>query len=140
MTQGQNRRLAWSLVMFLGLGVVSQVAAQGAPPAGTYRLIVLSPKDGAVVKGPKVHVVLKAKGTLAGHTARHHLFLDTDLTVADGALPSGVRGIVHLGPQQHEYTFPAVGRGPHRLIIVLADPGKWGTTPLAADTVHFTVK
>ena len=97
--------------------------------------------------GTSVHVVLEAQGVeiapAAEHragTAHHHLFLDTDLTAPDAAVPVGVPGIVHLGKGQSEYTFEGVAPGVHRLIALLADPNHVPLKPLVADTARFTVK
>jgi len=137
-----------------GVGFVAVVAAGfGAPvaaaqqAAGLVRVRIVEPKGGDSVKGPSIHVVLQAQGVeiapAAEHragTAHHHLFLDTDLTAPDGAVPVGVPGIVHLGKGQTEYTFEAVAPGVHRLIALLADPNHIPLKPLVADTVRFVVK
>jgi hypothetical protein len=151
MTHAQHRQFPWTLVAFLGLGIGSQrAAAQGtapAAPATPPKVTIVSPKNGDVVTGPSVHVVLTATGVeiapIAEHragTAHHHLFLDTNVTPSDSAIPAGVPGIVHLGKGQSEYTFDTVAPGPHRLIDVLADPTHVPLKPLVADTVKFTVK
>ena len=134
------------LVAFLaaGLGAPAAAAQQGA---SAVRVRIVEPKGGDSLTGTSVHVVLQAQGVeiapAAEHragTAHHHLFLDTDLTATDAAIPVGTTGIVHLGKGQSEYMFVAVAPGVHRLIALLADPNHVPLKPLAADTVRFVVK
>jgi hypothetical protein len=133
------------VVSLLGAPVAVAQAPAKAAPAPSVR--IMEPKRGATVTGTMVHVVLEAQGVeiapAAEHragTAHHHLFLDTDLTAADVAIPAGMPGIVHLGKGQSEYMFDAVAPGPHRLIALLADPNHVPLKPLTTDTVRFTVK
>ena len=146
MRHQESRLLAWSLVGVLSISVGWQVAAAQTPAAAPKTTIV-SPKNGDVVTGPSVHVVLAAQGIEIAAaaekkpgTAHHHLFLDTNLTSPDSAIPFGVAGIVHLGKGQSEYTFDTVAPGSHRLIDVLADPNHVPLKPWVVDTVTFTVK
>lgn len=125
-----------------GLGASAAMAQAPAP-----RVRIVEPKGSSTVTGTSVHVVLEAQGVeiapAAEHragTAHHHLFLDTNLTADDAAIPVGMPGIVHLGKGQSEYTFEGVAPGVHRLIAVLADPNHVPLKPLVADTVRFTVK
>jgi hypothetical protein len=130
-----------------GLGARA-AAAQATPQAAPApRVRIVEPKQGAIVTGTMVDVVLEAQGVeiapAAEHragTAHHHLFLDTDLTASDMGIPAGMPGIVHLGKGQSTYMFEAVAPGPHRLIALLADPNHVPLKPLVADTVRFTVK
>lgn len=131
----------------LGLAAPPGMAAQASKPTAAPKVTIVSPKDGAVLTGPSVHVVLAVEGVeiapAAEHrpgTAHHHLFLDVKMSAADSAIPAGVAGIVHLGKGQTEYTFDAVAAGPHRLIALLGDPNHIPLKPLVADSVHFTVK
>jgi len=130
-----------------GLGAPAAVAQAPAKAAPAPSVKIMQPKQGATVAGTMVDVVLEAQGVeiapAAEHragTAHHHLFLDTDLTAADVAIPVGMPGIVHLGKGQSKYIFEGVAPGPHRLIALLADPNHVPLKPLAADTVRFTVK
>ena len=130
-----------------GLGAPAAVAQAPAKAAPAPSVKIMQPKQGATVAGTMVDVVLEAQGVeiapAAEHragTAHHHLFLDTDLTPADVAIPVGMPGIVHLGKGQSKYIFEGVAPGPHRLIALLADPNHVPLKPLAADTVRFTVK
>ncbi|HXQ29778.1 MAG TPA: DUF4399 domain-containing protein [Gemmatimonadales bacterium] len=125
----------------------AQAAGGTMAPAAAPKVTIVSPKNGEVVTGPSVHVVLAVQGVeiapAAEHrpgTAHHHLFLDVNVTAADSAIPAGVAGITHLGKGQTEYTYDTVAPGAHRLIDVLGDPNHVPLKPMVADTVHFTVK
>jgi hypothetical protein len=111
------------------------------------RVRIVEPANGATVTGPKVRVVLEARGVPLAPaseqrrgTAHHHLFLDVDLTPPGDTIPAGKAGIIHLGRAQTEFTFDSVAPGPHRIIAELADPWHVPLKPLAVDTVRFTVK
>ena len=131
----------------VGLGAPVAAAQSKAPPDAAVHVRIVLPKGSSTVTGPNVHVVLEAQGIeiapavlqRAG-TAHHHLFLDTDLTAPDAAIPMGTPGIVHLGKGQSEYSFEGVAPGTHRLIALLADPNHVPLKPLVADTVRFDVK
>ncbi len=140
------KRLALGLAAAL-IGLGAGAPGVRAQVAAAPKVTIVSPKDGDVVSGPSVHVVLTAEGVeiapAAEHragTAHHHLFLDVNTTSPDSAIPAEVPGIVHLGKGQSEYTFDTVAPGPHRLIDVLGDPSHVPLKPMVADTVHFTVK
>lgn len=148
-----SRSLAFAVAAAaVALGsAVQQAGAQAAggttAPAAAPKVTIVSPKNGDVVTGPSVHVVLAVQGVeiapAAEHrpgTAHHHLFLDVNITAADSAIPAGVAGITHLGKGQTEYTYDTVAPGAHRLIDVLGDPNHVPLKPMVADTVHFTVK
>ena len=137
-----GRRGAWGVVL---AGVVVMAAACRGKPAVAVHIV--EPADGATVAAPSVRVVLEATGIEIAPasqqrpgTAHHHLFLDTDLTPPDDTIPSGVRGIIHLGRAQTEFTLDSVAPGPHRVIALLADPWHIPLKPLVADTVRFTVQ
>jgi hypothetical protein len=106
---------------------------------------IVSPQQSAAVTGSTVQVVLSSTGVeiaaAALHkagTAHYHLFLDTNLTPADSAIPMGVAGIVHLGKGQSEYTLE-VAPGAHRLNFELADPAHVTLKDASTDTVSFTI-
>lgn len=131
----------------LGFGAPVAAAQSSAPAPAAVHVRIVLPKGSSTVTGPSVHVVLEAQGIeiapAAEHragTAHHHLFLDTDVTAADAAIPMGTPGVVHLGKGQSEYSFEGVAPGTHRLIAVLADPNHIPLKPLVADTVRFDVK
>ena len=134
-------------VVALGLGAPVAAAQSKAAPAAAVQVRVVLPKENSTVAGPSVHVVLEAQGieiapaaAQRAGTAHHHLFLDTDVTASDAAIPMETAGIVHLGKGQSEYSFEGVKPGTHRLIAVLADPNHVPLKPLVADTVQFNVK
>ena len=135
----------------VGLGAPVAAAQSKAPPkaspAAAVQVRIVLPKDSSTVTGPSVHVVLEAQGieiapaaAQRAGTAHHHLFLDTDVTASDAAIPMETAGIVHLGKGQSEYSFEGVKPGSHRLIALLADPNHVPLKPLVTDTVRFEVK
>jgi len=138
----KQQRSAVVLVALLA-GVVGLAGAQGAvkPQAK-----IVSPKRDAVITGSTVQVVLQAQGVEIAPVAEQkpgaahfHLFLDTNLTPEDSAIPAGVPGIWHLGKGQTEYTLE-VPPGAHRLIVELADNHHVPLKGAGTDTVKFTVK
>ena len=136
------------LATLVALGCAPAARAQSSAPApAAVHVRIVLPKGSSTIAGPSVHVVLEAQGIeiapAAEHragTAHHHLFLDTDITASDAAIPMGTPGVVHLGKGQSEYSFEGVAPGTHRLIAVLADPNHIPLNPLVADTVRFDVK
>jgi len=148
MMNRMNKLAVGAGALVLAVCAVAGAAAQGAAkPASAPHERIVEPKANASVTGTSVHVVLEAQGIeiapAAEHkagTAHHHLFLDTDVTPADQPIPMGAPGIWHGGKGQTEYTFENVAPGQHRLIAVLADPNHVPLSPMAADTIRFTVK
>ncbi len=141
------RTIALAALLALPLGAGRAPAQVPAAPAAAPKVKITAPAPNAVVTGTSVHVTLAATGIeiapAAEHkpgTAHHHLFLDTDVSAGDMPIPAGMKGIVHLGKGQTEFTFDSVSAGPHRLIAVLADPNHVPLKPMVADTVRFTVK
>lgn len=107
---------------------------------------IVTPADGSEVVGSEVHVTFEvsgvqiaAAGTADPGTGHHHLFLDTDLTPLDQAIPMEVAGIVHLGQAQTEHHFTDLAPGEHRIIAVIADGAHVPLNPPVVDTVTFTV-
>lgn len=131
----------------LASGVASLGAqAKPAQASGSAKARIVSPAKDAVITGSTVQVKLAVEGVeiapAADHkpgTAHYHLFLDTNLTSPDSAIPAGVPGIVHLGKGQSEYSLE-VAPGSHRLIVQLGDPWHVPFKSAATDTVRFTVK
>jgi len=120
----------------------SRQAAQAPAP----RAIILQPATGDTV-GPEVRVVLGVEGIevvaadgqrVAGQ-GHHHLFVDTDVTAADAAIPAGVPGIVHIGTGAGESTVSGLTPGPHRIIAVLAYGNHVPMEGVATDTVVVVV-
>jgi len=116
----------------LALGAAFLLAMSGAAlaertpsPAGA-EVYIVSPKDGAKIKGP-VTVVFGLKGmgiAPAGikfdNTGHHHLLIDADVP-ADLSLPLAANEhSVHFGKGQTETTL-TLPPGKHTLQLVLAD-------------------
>jgi hypothetical protein len=121
-------------------------AAAPAATSPAVAVTIMSPSKGDTVRGSAVHIALSASGIELAPaadarpgTAHHHLYLDTDLSAADTAIPAGTAGIVHLGKAETEYHWDSVAPGAHRIIAVLADPTHVPLKPLVADTVNITV-
>lgn len=111
------------------------------------RVTIDTPAAGDTVRGTAVHVTLSVSGVQLAPaaeerpgTAHHHLFLDVVTGPLDQKIPSGVRGIIHLGRAQTEYQWDSVAAGPHRIIAVLADWQHIPLVPPATDTVRFVVQ
>jgi hypothetical protein len=101
------------------------VAAREPSPAGA-EVYIVSPKDGAKVKGP-VTVVFGLKGmgiAPAGikmeNTGHHHLLVDSDAP-ADLSQPlPATEKVIHFGKGQTETTV-TLPPGKHTLLLVLGD-------------------
>jgi hypothetical protein len=126
--------------VYLCLGVVPALLL------GQAKAKIVAPKQGATVTGSTVHVVLASEGVVIAPvadkkpgTAHYHLFLDTNLTPVDSAIPIGVPGMWHLGKGQSEYDLE-VAPGSHRLIVELADPLHVPLKNATTDTIRFSVK
>jgi hypothetical protein len=113
--------------VLLGLATLAAVPAfaREPSPAGA-EVYIVSPKDGATVKGP-VTVVFGLKGMgiapagikLDG-TGHHHLLVDSDLP-ADLSQPlPATEKVLHFGKGQTE-TSLTLPPGKHTLQLVLAD-------------------
>lgn len=134
---------ATGVVLVGAVGILLACTRQAPAPG----VEIVEPKDGAVVTGPNVNVVLKATGIeivaaseqKAG-TAHHHLFLDMDPTPATDTIPQGVTGMIHLGRAQTEFLFEGLTPGEHRVVAVLADPWHVPTSGAQTATVRFTVQ
>jgi hypothetical protein len=126
-----RRPVIAALALGLGLSLAGHAAvAQGLPrtasPAGAKAYIV-SPANGATVKGPQVKVVFGLQGMgvapagiafeNAGH---HHLLINTALpTDLSMPLPANDQ-VVHFGKGQTETTL-TLKPGKHTLQLVLGD-------------------
>jgi Domain of unknown function (DUF4399) len=96
-----------------------------ASPAGA-KVYIVSPKDGATVKGPVTVVFglsgmgIAPAGMQAENTGHHHLLIDADLP-ADTSLPlPATDNIKHFGKGQTETTLD-LKPGKHTLQLVLGD-------------------
>jgi Domain of unknown function (DUF4399) len=121
-------RLALATAFFL-VSASAAVAADRTPSAAGAEVYIVSPKDGAKVKGP-VTVVFGLKGmgiAPAGikfdNTGHHHLLIDADVP-ADLSLP--------LPADEHNVHF---GKGQTETTLTLA-PGKHSLQLLFADFLH----
>ena len=118
-------RLALATALVLAAGGTALAADRSPSPAGA-EVYIVSPKDGAKVKGP-VTVVFGLKGmgiAPAGikfdNTGHHHLLIDTEAP-ADQSLPLPAdEHNVHFGKGQTETTL-TLPPGKHTLQLVLAD-------------------
>jgi hypothetical protein len=116
-------RLALS-VLFLAAGASAFAERTPSPPGA--EVYIVSPKDGAKIKGP-VTVVFGLKGmgiAPAGikfdNSGHHHLLIDSD-PPADLSLPLAANEkSVHFGKGQTETTL-TLPPGKHTLQLVLAD-------------------
>ena len=132
-------------VRWTALAVAIAVAAC-RPAAPRVTVTITTPAAGDTIRGPAVHVTLAVTGVELAPvaeqrpgTAHHHLFLDVDAVPADGPIPLGVPGIVHLGQAQTAFHWDSIAPGRHRIIAMLGDPGHVPLQPPAADTVTFVV-
>jgi len=116
-------RLALTALILTASGIALAERTPSPPGAEVY---IISPKDGAKIKGP-VTVVFGLKGmgiAPAGikfdNTGHHHLLIDTD-PPADLSLPMPANEKnVHFGKGQTETTV-TLPPGKHTLLLVLAD-------------------
>jgi hypothetical protein len=117
-------RFALGAALMLAANVIA--AAELTPSPAGAEVYIVSPKDGAKVKGP-VTVVFGLKGmgiAPAGikfdNTGHHHLLVDTDAP-ADLSLPLPAdEHRIHFGKGQTETTL-TLPPGKHTLQLVLAD-------------------
>ena len=118
-------RLALATALSLASASAAVAAYRTPSPAGA-EVYIVSPKDGAKVKGP-VTVVFGLKGmgiAPAGikfdNSGHHHLLIDTD-SPTDLSLPLPADDHnVHFGKGQTETTL-TLAPGKHTLQLVLAD-------------------
>ena len=115
-------RTALGAALILG----TALAAERTPSPAGAEVYIVSPKDGAKIKGP-VTVVFGLKGmgiAPAGikfdNTGHHHLLIDTDAP-ADLSLPlAATEKSVHFGKGQTETTL-TLSPGKHTLQLVFGD-------------------
>jgi hypothetical protein len=121
--------------------------ATAAAPAAR-RVEIVSPREGEIVDGPDVTVILAAHdfqvvpaGNAAPNSGHHHVFLDRDLSPAGQPIPGNEPGrLVHMGNGAAELVLQGVPPGRHRLIAMVGDAGHVPLQPLLVDTVRFTVR
>ena len=118
-------RTALGATLIFGTSGIALAAERTPSPAGA-EVYIVSPKDGAKVKGP-VTVVFGLKGmgvAPAGikfdNTGHHHLLIDTDAP-ADLSQPlAATEKSVHFGKGQTETTL-TLPPGKHTLQLVFGD-------------------
>ena len=117
-------RFALGAALFLAASGVA-LAERTPSPAGA-EVYIVSPKDGAKVKGP-VTVIFGLKGmgiAPAGikfdNTGHHHLLIDTDVPADLSAPLAADEHNVHFGKGQTQTTL-TLPPGKHTLQLVLAD-------------------
>jgi hypothetical protein len=132
------------LALLLALGCTAVLADQTPSPAGA-EVYIISPKDGARIKGP-VTVLFGLKGmgvAPAGvkfdNTGHHHLLLDTSMP-ADLTQPlPATDNIRHFGKGQTETTLD-LPPGKHTLQLLFADYTHTPFTPnVASQKITITV-
>jgi hypothetical protein len=135
--------------LMLGMALAGCAPSAPAPVSGpaARRVEIVSPREGEVVTGPDVVVILAAHdftvvraGDATPNSGHHHVFLDRDLSPAGAPIPTEAGRIVHLGNGAGEITLQGVPPGRHRLIAMVGDAGHVPLQPLLADTVRFTVR
>jgi hypothetical protein len=115
-----------TIAAFLFAATSTAIAAERTPAPAGAEVYIVSPKDGAKVKGP-VTVVFGLKGmgiAPAGikfdNSGHHHLLIDSDLP-ADLSQPlAATEKSVHFGKGQTETTL-TLPPGKHTLQLVLGD-------------------
>ncbi len=103
----------------------SNALPRTASPAGA-RLYIISPKNGASIKGPVTVVFglagmgVAPAGIQMENTGHHHLLIDTDLPRDVGVPLPATDNIRHFGKGQTEATL-TLAPGKHTLQLLLAD-------------------
>lgn len=121
-----NHRKSVTLICGAALALASMIAPAREPSPAGAEVYIVSPKDGATVKGP-VTVIFGLKGmgiAPAGikfeNTGHHHLLIDTEAPAnLSLPLPADERN-VHFGKGQTETTM-TLSPGKHTLQLLLAD-------------------
>ena len=125
--------------------VIAQTLPRTPAPAGA-SVYVISPANGATVKGPQVTVLFGLKGMgispagmPMGATGHHHLLIDSELPANLAAPLPATDQIVHFGKGQTEATV-TLKPGKHTLQLVLGDHNHVPFDPLlASDKITITV-
>jgi hypothetical protein len=144
------RTKAFSLGIVVAMGSVAACAPApgGAAAPVARRVEIVSPREGEVVDGPNVVVILAAlnfevvpAGNPAPNSGHHHVFLDRDLSPAGQPIPANEPGrLVHMGNGASQLVLENVPSGRHRLIAMVGDAGHVPLQPLLVDTVRFSVR
>jgi len=117
--------------------VIAQTLPRTPAPAGA-QVYIISPADGATVKGPQVTVLFGLKGMgispagmPMGASGHHHLLIDTDIPANLAAPLPATDQLVHFGKGQTEATL-TLTPGKHTLQLVLGDHNHVPFDPLLA--------
>jgi len=117
--------------------VIAQTLPRTPAPAGA-QVYIISPADGATVKGPQVTVLFGLKGMgispagmPMGASGHHHLLIDTDIPANLAAPLPATDQLVHFGKGQTETTL-TLKPGKHTLQLVLGDHNHVPFDPLLA--------
>lgn len=106
-------------------GAAPAALPRTASPAGA-KVYIISPKDGATIKGPVTVVFglagmgVAPAGVQMENTGHHHLLIDTDLPKDLGVPLPATDAIRHFGKGQTETTL-TLPPGKHTLQLVLGD-------------------
>lgn len=122
--------IALVAITFGAVAVAQTPAPAGAPartasPAGA-KVYIVSPKDGATIKGPVTVVFglvgmgVAPAGVQMENTGHHHLLVDADLPKDLGMPLPATDSIKHFGKGQTETTL-TLPPGKHTLQLVLGD-------------------
>lgn len=125
--------------------VIAQTLPRTPAPAGA-QVYIISPADGATVKGPQVTVLFGLKGMGVspagmpmGASGHHHLLINTDIPANLAAPLPATDELVHFGKGQTETTL-TLKPGKHTLQLVLGDHNHVPFDPLlASDKITITV-
>ena len=117
--------------------VIAQTLPRTPAPAGA-QVYIISPADGATVKGPRVTVLFGLKGMGVspagmpmGASGHHHLLINTDIPANLSAPLPATDELVHFGKGQTETTL-TLKPGKHTLQLVLGDHNHVPFDPLLA--------
>lgn len=117
--------------------VIAQTLPRTPAPAGA-QVYIISPADGATVKGPQVTVLFGLKGMGVspagmpmGASGHHHLLINTDIPANLSAPLPATDELVHFGKGQTETTL-TLKPGKHTLQLVLGDHNHVPFDPLLA--------
>lgn len=121
-----KRQTRWIVAMAALLAVEIASAEERTPSPGGAEVYIISPTDGATVRGPvTVRFGLKGMGVApAGvqmeNTGHHHLLIDTDPPADRSAPLPTTDKVLHFGKGQTETTL-TLPPGRHTLMLVLGD-------------------
>lgn len=117
----------WICLLLLAFVAAQPASAAGVrtPAPADARVYIISPKDGAVVRGPVTVLFglsgmgVAPAGTVAENTGHHHLLIDAPMPPLDQPLPKDDSHL-HFGKGQTQ-TVLTLKPGRHTLQLVLAD-------------------